>query len=1000
MFCMWRSSQKVIEPQQAKPVQYTDTQVKPSWKEINLRHEEFRRASILPNPNVQLIKIKSVLAFSKIAKSKRAEKNKEDDSISESGEEKDKNDTQEESNQQPRSSKSFSMAHVASRISKNRARRVSFREEGEVIGDEKVQRKPSIFHRLVQKATQSVLSKKQDPGAKVKSDVERLWKIRCSLYKKESFRDEEISLLRSLISETLDLTGRLRIMVRESEDHTDQDVDNYCKDINGLQLLFYNIVEIWQKVADPERKKYKDDILMDIMELSSDVASITGEILLVFLQRFQLNIIPLLKPIHGLFYALGLHVKYNCLDKDLICSHSAPGTYSGFLAGILQLFRSAKILLKRLKFEDDASKGKKKLVQTNIASFVSEATVSHGLHSLSTDELREMVLRIGNICTDAFYTIGKTSGTLDYIDLGDGVHAVAPLESLGLISHCDFIQCPIESRSALMAGIQLHDGQHYVSDFFQVTGSAFRCQEKITLCSPIHHSSFPASATVRVKTKTGDKWTDVEGDIMAGKCEFKASYMEAFVVVAGYRPYHREITPAGFTYMSDDDSRIRINFPPNCFSRPCIVQFRLIQLNRNRIFSYKETCPDMCKYVTCISDVLFIKHDDDVIINEPALVHMPIINDMDDYETEIVVFRKRADGEVEVIPRPMAMRCESTGNCYTFQIDRFCGLAVGKANKRQMKKNRRAIIDEFNLYYETEHICTILTLMDRSSLQSGVVKLWTEVVEKRFLKRIMRMRMKEGLFEIPGSRSPDIRMKDYDVVRIDLEGNIGKIRDLSYDHYFISYLSSSNQNHRSFPIEPRRDPRGRQIGIINYYRESGQEDVCIHLVSMETERFLVSGPRLPTSHSDAKPSSQMGRVTWSRGSQKSSKSVRSTIVYRSMFDEVPVLSHQSLLVLAGALPHQYATSLGVALRLPYEDILDIKALDQPPIITNFEILWKWRGKVASVEMVDALANAFREIKQKKFIDVIMKANCEKRPLKHGDFAARHHNCVQFAIAPS
>lgn len=170
-----------------------------------------------------------------------------------------------------------------------------------------------------------------------------------------------------------------------------------------------------------------------------------------------------------------------------------------------------------------------------------------------------------------------------------------------------------------------------------------------------------------------------------------------------------------------------------------------------------------------------------------------------------------------------------------------------------MKKNRRAIIDEFNLYYETEHICSVLTLMDRPALQNGVIKLWTEVVEKRFLKRILRMRMKDGLFEIPGSKSPDIRLKDYDVVRIDLDGNIGRIRDISLDHYFISYLSSSNQNYRSFPIEPRRDPRGRHIGIINYFRESGHEDVCIHQVSMDTERFLVNGPRLPTSHADAKP---------------------------------------------------------------------------------------------------------------------------------------------------
>lgn len=190
-------------------------------------------------------------------------------------------------------------------------------------------------------------------------------------------------------------------------------------------------------------------------------------------------------------------------------------------------------------------------------------------------------------------------------------------------------------------------------------------------------------------------------------------------------------------------------------------------------------------------------------------------------------------------------------------------LALGKANKRQLKKNRRAIIDEFNLYYETEHICTAITMLDKASLQSGVVKFWTEVVENRFLKRILRMRMKEGLYEVPGSRSPHIRMKDYNVIRIDLDGNMGKIRDLSSDHYFISYLSSSNQNYRSFPVEPRRDPRGRNIGVINYYRESGQEDVCVHLVAVDTERFLISGPRLPTSHSEAKPREFIPYISYS-----------------------------------------------------------------------------------------------------------------------------------------
>ena len=37
--------------------------------------------------------------------------------------------------------------------------------------------------------------------------------------------------------------------------YTNIDVETYCKDMNGLQLLFNNIVEIWQKVGEPEKKK-------------------------------------------------------------------------------------------------------------------------------------------------------------------------------------------------------------------------------------------------------------------------------------------------------------------------------------------------------------------------------------------------------------------------------------------------------------------------------------------------------------------------------------------------------------------------------------------------------------------------------------------------------------------------------------------------------------------------------------------------------------------------
>ena len=98
-----------------------------------------------------------------------------------------------------------------------------------------------------------------------------------------------------------------------------------------------------------------------------------------------------------------------------------------------------------------------------------------------------------------------------------------------------------------------------------------------------------------------------------------------------------------------------------------------MQLNRARIFSYKESCPELCRSIRAISDVLIIKHDENIEIGEPALMHMPIINDVDDYETEIVIFVRKENGDVDLIPRPSAMRCESTGNCYTFQADKFGG---------------------------------------------------------------------------------------------------------------------------------------------------------------------------------------------------------------------------------------------------------------------------------------------------------------------------------------
>ena len=104
-----------------------------------------------------------------------------------------------------------------------------------------------------------------------------------------------------------------------------------------------------------------------------------------------------------------------------------------------------------------------------------------------------------------------------------------------------------------------------------------------------------------------------------------------------------------------------------------VVFLKLIQINRSRMFDYKEQCRSLCKSIIAVSDCLKIDHEEDVVFVHPVLIHMPIPNDIDDSDSELVIFRSRDDGEIELIPKRTAMLCPSSQNCYTFQDQSFSG---------------------------------------------------------------------------------------------------------------------------------------------------------------------------------------------------------------------------------------------------------------------------------------------------------------------------------------
>lgn len=97
-------------------------------------------------------------------------------------------------------------------------------------------------------------------------------------------------------------------------------------------------------------------------------------------------------------------------------------------------------------------------------------------------------------------------------------------------------------------------------------------------------------------------------------------------------------------------------------------EFQLIQMNRLRMQDYKECCKEDSNGILALSDILNVIHDDNLKINKPMLIHLPILHDVDDDHAELVVFERSLEGNLSIWIVNDAIKCEPDGNCYTFRV--------------------------------------------------------------------------------------------------------------------------------------------------------------------------------------------------------------------------------------------------------------------------------------------------------------------------------------------
>lgn len=110
------------------------------------------------------------------------------------------------------------------------------------------------------------------------------------------------------------------------------------------------------------------------------------------------------------------------------------------------------------------------------------------------------------------------------------------------------------------------------------------------------------------------------------------------------------------------------------------------------MYGYKETCKEDCHGIVACSDILNVTHDENVAINKLILVHLPILHDIEDSSSEIVLFERNLEGSLSLRIVNDAIQCEPHGNCYTFAVsclnnryDYYCLYITTTIHKKRLQ---------------------------------------------------------------------------------------------------------------------------------------------------------------------------------------------------------------------------------------------------------------------------------------------------------------------------
>ncbi|KAK3605884.1 hypothetical protein CHS0354_017790 [Potamilus streckersoni] len=438
------------------------------------------------------------------------------------------------------------------------------------------------------------------------------------------------------------------------------------------------------------------------------------------------------------------------------------------------------------------------------------------------------------------------------------------ITAYGLSSDCDkLIAVPFENEERYgffedNPEIDLKK-MRITSDLFHIKEGAFDFSEDIKITIELSKRERRKFEDFFIFARHRGKWSAVKTkyDIKTGILTFSIRCMDTFFAYSQQKVTKLNLTQNGGTFVSADDSTIKVDFPKDAVDEARNLSIRVLDIDKGLVETM-TSFPNLFG-ITYMSPCVFVDHDMKNKLRRPATVQIPFSPENIPEDQELVLFHWEKS-RVTIEPNKKMTTRFGKGLC-TLEADEFSGQSVGVAKK--------CGVSDFSLDKQVRmskgeiKLCKILTFRDPRDKLSLYIDC-CQLIELD--KRVSDLRS-AGLVEIPLSRSKDLYLTEAERIKIQLKGSITYVAEVPKHYHCITYLSTCLDVHTTFPVKSAKKAAADPHGILVFETHGTGADT-LHVVHYNPDRLddakIAFLPKAPGDNNE-------GRRTFRPGTETSDK---------------------------------------------------------------------------------------------------------------------------------